>query len=139
MARCRHSITESTGLCRRRPAVRDTRPSGVPAIRVRLWGVVLSGRARSHHRVHPLRPGLALRANPARMIADMASTPGRSARTIVAAAAMVALCVVATPLPVSGWGNAGDGYATHDWVVDQALDILDAAGRRPAWFDRDLA
>jgi len=73
------------------------------------------------------------------MMADMAWTPGRSARTIVAAAAMVVLCVVATPLPVSGWGNAGDGYATHDWVVDQALDILDAAGRRPAWFDRDLA
>jgi hypothetical protein len=52
---------------------------------------------------------------------------------------MVALLVVPAPRPVSGWGNGGnggDGYATHDWVVDQALDILDAAGRRPAWFDR---
>ena len=39
----------------------------------------------------------------------------------------------------SAWSTAGDGYATHDWVVDKALDILDHAGKRPAWFDRDLA
>ncbi|MEP6638492.1 MAG: hypothetical protein ABJC39_04015 [Chloroflexota bacterium] len=66
-------------------------------------------------------------------------TPGRSARIVVATASMVALLVAATPPPASGWANAGDGYATHDWIVDRALDILDAAGRRPAWFDRDLA
>ena len=73
------------------------------------------------------------------MMAGMPWTAGRSARNIVAAAAMVALFVFPTPRPASGWGNAGDGYATHDWVVDRALDILDAAGRRPAWFDRNLA
>jgi hypothetical protein len=75
-------------------------------------------------------------------MANMAWTPGRSARIIVAGAAMVVLLVGPAPPPVSGWGNggnAGNGYGTHDWVVDQALDILDAAGRRPAWFDRALA
>jgi len=54
MARRGHPITEGTGIWRRWPAVREARPSGVPAIRVRLRGVVLSGRARSRHRVHPL-------------------------------------------------------------------------------------
>ena len=39
----------------------------------------------------------------------------------------------------SAWATAGDGYATHDWVVDKALEILDHAGTRPDWFDRDLA
>jgi hypothetical protein len=73
------------------------------------------------------------------MLAGMAATPGHSVRAIVAAAALVTLFVGTTPPPAAGWGNAGDGYATHDWVVDQALDILDAAGRRPAWFDRNLA
>lgn len=45
----------------------------------------------------------------------------------------------ATAGPASAWANAGDGYATHDWVVDKALDILTHAGKRPAWLDRDLA
>jgi hypothetical protein len=58
---------------------------------------------------------------------------------MLAVASVVALLTAATPLPVSGWSNAGNGYATHDWVVDKALEILDAAGQRPAWFDRDLA
>ena len=73
------------------------------------------------------------------MIARMSRTPGRSARIMVAIASIVAMFAAATPPPVSGWANAGNGYATHDWIVDKALEILDAAGQRPAWFDRDLA
>lgn len=52
---------------------------------------------------------------------------------------MLGLLAASSPAPVAGWATAGNGYATHDWIVDRALDILDAAGRRPAWFDRDLA
>ncbi len=73
------------------------------------------------------------------IIASMSRTPGRSARIMVAIASIVAMFAAATPPPVSGWSTAGDGYATHDWIVDKALEILDAAGQRPAWFDRDLA
>jgi hypothetical protein len=73
------------------------------------------------------------------MIAGMFAKLLHSARNMVATASIVALLVAAAPLPVAAWANAGDGYSTHDWIVDKALDILDAAGRRPAWFDRDLA
>ena len=29
------------------------------------------------------------------------------------------------PAPVLGWANNGDGYGTHDWVVDQAVKGID--------------
>lgn len=66
----------------------------------------------------------------------------RFVRASVTALLVVSLLLtssLATPASVSAWANADDGYATHDWVVDKALDILDHAGKRPAWFDRDLA
>ena len=53
----------------------------------------------------------------------------------LAATAILAVALVA-PTPVLGWGNAGDNYGTHDWVVDQAVKVLD--GRAP-WFDARLA
>ena len=62
----------------------------------------------------------------------------RSAAALAVVSSILASSWV-TPGPVSAWANAGDGYATHDWVVDKALDILDHAGKRPDWFDRDLA
>jgi hypothetical protein len=45
----------------------------------------------------------------------------------------------ASAAPAAAWGDSAAGYGTHDWIVDQALAILDHAGKRPAWFDRDLA
>lgn len=35
------------------------------------------------------------------------------------------------PAPVGAWANHGDLYGTHDWVIDQALKVVD--GRVP-WF-----
>ncbi len=55
----------------------------------------------------------------------------------ISALVLTSSCVTAGS--ASAWSTAGDGYATHDWVVDKALEILDHAGKRPAWFDRDLA
>ena len=60
-------------------------------------------------------------------------------RFLFATASMLGLLAASSPPPVAGWATAGNGYATHDWIVDKALEILDAAGQRPAWFDRDLA
>jgi hypothetical protein len=62
----------------------------------------------------------------------------RAARVVAAAllaAALVAPPVVAPP-SVLGWANAGDNYSTHDWVIDQAVKVLDG---RAAWFDARLA
>ncbi len=44
-----------------------------------------------------------------------------------------ALAVVA---PVGAWSNGpdnGNGYGTHDWIIDQALKTFN--GKVPAWFD----
>ena len=40
------------------------------------------------------------------------------------------------PAPVAGWANAGDGYSTHDWVIDQAVKVLDG---KAGWFDAAAA
>lgn len=52
---------------------------------------------------------------------------------------MVALIAAALLAPASalGWANNGDGYGTHDWVIDQAVKVLD--GRAAGWFDSGLA
>jgi hypothetical protein len=51
--------------------------------------------------------------------------------------AAAALLVAAfAPAPVSGWANNQDDYGTHDWVLDQALKVLDG---RADWLDRELA
>jgi hypothetical protein len=40
--------------------------------------------------------------------------------------------------PARAWSNGGgDGYGTHDWVIDQALRVLD--GRVDGWFDAQTA
>jgi hypothetical protein len=63
----------------------------------------------------------------------------RQSATAIAVSLSILASSWVTAAPVSAWAHAGDGYATHDWVVDKALDILDHAGKRPDWFDRDLA
>ena len=54
----------------------------------------------------------------------------------LAAAALIVAALVA-PAPVSGWANNFDNYGTHDWILDQALKVLD--GRVDGWLDRELA
>lgn len=60
--------------------------------------------------------------------------PVRFAR--LAAAALIAAALVA-PAPALGWANNFDDYGTHDWILDQALKVLD--GRVDSWLDRELA
>ena len=52
------------------------------------------------------------------------------------AAALIAAALVA-PAPAFGWANNFDKYGTHDWVLDQALKVLD--GRVDGWLDDELA
>lgn len=44
--------------------------------------------------------------------------------------------------PVAGWANGpdgGNGYGSHDWILDQALRFLTARGVSTSWVDRDIA
>jgi hypothetical protein len=58
----------------------------------------------------------------------------RTARLAVMASLATALVAPASTL---GWANNGDGYGTHDWLIDQAVKVLD--GRADGWFDAALA
>ncbi len=53
------------------------------------------------------------------------------------AAVALVLATLVAPLPAFGWANNGDDYGTHDWVVDQAVKVLD--GRVDSWFNAGLA
>ena len=61
----------------------------------------------------------------------------------LAAAAMAALLVFAGSIPLVGaWANGpnnGNGYGTHDWILDQALQLLDKRGIGHGWVDRSIA
>jgi len=58
----------------------------------------------------------------------------------LAAIALTALLAFAgSSAPVAGWSNRGDGYGTHDWILDQALRLLDERGIGHAWVDRTIA
>ena len=53
-------------------------------------------------------------------------------------AAFAVVTIIAPPAAL-GWANGGEGdrYGTHDWILDQALKVLD--GRVDGWLDHDLA
>ena len=60
--------------------------------------------------------------------------------TALAPAALIALLAFAgTVTPVAAWSNRGDGYGTHDWILDQALRLLDARGISHDWVNRTVA
>ena len=54
----------------------------------------------------------------------------------LAATALMAAALV-VPASAFGWANNHDAYGTHDWVLDQALKVLD--GRVDGWLDDELA
>ena len=58
-------------------------------------------------------------------------------RAVRALLAALALATLVAPVPVAGWANNQDDYGTHDWVLDQALKVVD--GRANGWLDRELA
>lgn len=58
----------------------------------------------------------------------------------LAALALTALLAVAGSIaPVAAWSNRGDGYGTHDWILDQALRLLAERGIGHAWVNRTIA
>jgi hypothetical protein len=61
----------------------------------------------------------------------------------LAAIALTAVLTFAGSIaPVAGWSNGGDGgngYGTHDWILDQALRLLDERGIGHGWVDRTIA
>ena len=52
-------------------------------------------------------------------------------------AAVLVLPIAVTP--AAAWSNAGNNYGTHDWVLDQALRLLDERGINHSWVDRTIA
>lgn len=60
-------------------------------------------------------------------------------RTLVATLLATVLLGSLSVAPVAAWANGpdGNGYGTHDWLVDQALKVVD--GRADDWFDRTTA
>ena len=67
-------------------------------------------------------------------------TNARAASRLSSALFALVLSASAFALPATpalAWGNHGDLYGTHDWIIDQALKVLD--GRVDSWFDRQLA
>jgi hypothetical protein len=58
----------------------------------------------------------------------------------LATIALTALLALAGSIaPVAAWSNRGDGYGTHDWILDQSLRLLDERGIGHAWVDRTIA
>ena len=61
----------------------------------------------------------------------------RFARAVIALA-VLAGAFASQAAPAAGWANGGgDGYGTHDWIIDQAMRVLD--GRVDGWFDAQTA
>ena len=61
-------------------------------------------------------------------------------RPLVAALFGLTLLAGVTVPAARAWNNGpdeGNGYSTHDWIIDQALKVFD--GSPPAWFDVNLA
>lgn len=65
-------------------------------------------------------------------------------RRTLTAATIALLALAAAVVPAGAWSNGpsaggvtGNGYGTHDWVIDQAVKVFD--GKVPAWFEADTA
>jgi hypothetical protein len=68
----------------------------------------------------------------------MTRQPRRIAMLALAAVAL--LGVVGPIAPAAAWSNgpsAGNGYGTHDWIIDRALTVF--SGHAPAWLDVETA
>jgi hypothetical protein len=77
----------------------------------------------------------------------MSPVPARRFLVRLATLALALVAVLGQVAPVAAWANGGhdwsrpdpnngDGYGTHDWIIDEALAVM---GGRPPWFDRQTA
>lgn len=58
----------------------------------------------------------------------------------LAAAGLALLLVFGGSIaPAAAWSNNGDGYGSHDWILDQSLRLLTARGINWSWVDRTVA
>ena len=59
------------------------------------------------------------------------------------AASLAALLALAGAItPAAAWSNGpdgGNGYGSHDWILDQSLRLLSARGVSTSWVDRTVA
>lgn len=63
-------------------------------------------------------------------------------RSLAAISLTALLAFAGSIAPVAGWANGpdnGNGYGTHDWILDQALRLLDERGIGHGWVDRTIA
>ena len=61
------------------------------------------------------------------------------AHRLAAVALTAPLAAAGTIAPVTAWSNRGDGYGTHDWILDQALRLLDERNVGHGWVNRNIA
>lgn len=61
------------------------------------------------------------------------------AHAFAAVVLMALIAFAGSVAPVAAWSNRGDDYGTHDWVLDQALRLLDKRGIRHDWVNRTIA
>jgi hypothetical protein len=66
--------------------------------------------------------------------------PGRPAASRIAAllGAVMLGGIATAPVPAAAWSNGkGDGYGTHDWIIDEGLRVL--SDKDVSWFRRTTA
>jgi len=70
---------------------------------------------------------------------DSVPRPAPAMRRLGAATIALLIAVAGAITPAAAWSNNGDGYGSHDWILDQALRLLAARGISTAWVDRTTA
>ena len=60
-------------------------------------------------------------------------------RRLGAASIALLIAVAGAITPVAAWSNNGDGYGSHDWILDQAFRLLDKRGFDISWINRTSA
>jgi len=63
----------------------------------------------------------------------------RALRRLGAASIALLIAVAGAITPAAAWSNNGDGYGSHDWILDQAFRLLTARGIDWSWVDRTTA
>lgn len=76
------------------------------------------------------------------MISRPQPRPSRLGARLAVATLATLLAFAGSVAPVAAWANgpnAGNGYGTHDWVLDQAFRLLGKRGIDMSWVDRSAA
>ncbi|HJP88724.1 MAG TPA: hypothetical protein VJ850_06825 [Candidatus Limnocylindrales bacterium] len=63
----------------------------------------------------------------------------RAIRRLGATTIALLIAVAGAVTPAAAWSNNGDGYGSHDWILDQALRLMTARGMDISWVDSTTA